>query len=103
MSQTDKVVVLGGAGFIGRYLVAQLRGKTQSLTVVSRRAASAAARDGVRYVNGDVTDDARMTEVLEDATVVYQLTLEGDWARGADSVAKACLRHGVRRLIYAST
>ncbi len=102
MSQTDRVVVLGGAGFIGRNLVSQLRGKVATITVVSRRAAGAAV-EGVHTVNGDVTDGPRMMEILAGATVVYQLTIESDFGKGARNVAEACLRHGVRRLIYAST
>ena len=101
MSQTDRVVVLGGAGFIGRNLVSQLRGKVESITVVSRRAA--VAGDGIRAVKGDVTDSARMMEILAGATAVYQLTIESDFGQGARNVAEACLRHGVRRLIFAST
>ncbi len=103
MSQNDRVVVLGGAGFIGRNLVAQLRGKVDSITVVSRRAASAPGADGVRTVSGDVTDGPRMMELIAGATVVYQLTIESDFGKGARNVAEACLRHGVRRLIFAST
>jgi nucleoside-diphosphate-sugar epimerase len=103
MSQTDKVVVLGGAGFIGRALVSQLRGKVASITVVSRRAGAAPAGDGIRTANGDVTDAARVMEILAGATAVYQLTIESDFGQGARNVAEACLRHGVRRLIFAST
>ncbi len=101
--QTDRVVVLGGAGFIGRNLVDQLRGRVASITVVSRRAAGAASSGELRYANGDVTDGPRMMEILAGATAVYQLTIEGDYGAGARNVAEACLRHGVRRLIFAST
>ncbi len=103
MSQADKVVILGGAGFIGNALVSQLHGKVESITVVSRRAASLPAVVGVRTVNGDVTDGPRMMELLAGATAVYQLTIESDFGQGARNVAEACLRHGVRRLIFAST
>ncbi len=103
MSQTDRVVVLGGAGFIGRNLVSQLRGRVESITVVSRRAAANATREGIRTVNGDVTDGTRMMEILAGATAVYQLTIESDFGQGARNVAEACLRHDVRRLIFAST
>lgn len=102
MAQSDVAVILGGAGFIGRALSARLSGKVRELRVVSRNVAEA-EQPGVRYLRGDVVDAARMLEVIEGATVVYQLTLEGRWIDGAKNVADACVKHGVRRLIFAST
>lgn len=40
--QSDRVVVLGGQGFIGRELVSQLCGKVETVLVVSRALAKAA-------------------------------------------------------------
>jgi nucleoside-diphosphate-sugar epimerase len=102
MAQSDVVVILGGAGFIGRALAAGLRGKVAELRIVSRGAA-APDEPGVRYMRGDVLDAARMAEVIEGATAVYQLTLEGRYTDGARNVAEACVRQGVRRLVFAST
>jgi nucleoside-diphosphate-sugar epimerase len=102
MAQEDVVVILGGAGFIGRALAARLRGKIRELRVVSRKVAPE-DEPGVRYLRGDVLDAARMLEVIEGATVVYHLTLEGHWTDGAKNVADACVQHGVRRLVFAST
>ena len=102
MAQSDNVVILGGAGFIGSNLMDQLRGNVQRIKVVSRKA-SGAQQPGVEYVTGDVCDGPRMMEVVEGADVVYQLTVEVDFRAGATNVAEACVRHGVRRLIFAST
>lgn len=102
MAQTDVVAILGGAGFIGRQLVRALRGKVAEIRVVSRKAWGV-DEAGVRYLQGDVTDAARMSEIIAGATAVYHLTLEGSWAQGAINVAEACVRHRVRRLIFAST
>jgi nucleoside-diphosphate-sugar epimerase len=102
MAQDDVVVILGGAGFIGQALAARLRGNVRELRIVSRKVASQ-NEPGVRYMSGDVLDAARMLEVIEGATVVYQLTVEGRWTDGARNVADACVRHRVRRLVFAST
>jgi len=104
MAEQDTVVVLGGAGFIGRHLVERLRGQVRQLRVVSRRAAGYGdATGGVEYLQGDVGDRERMRELLRGASVVYHLTLEDDYVRGAGNVADACLEHGVRRMVFAST
>ena len=102
MAEQDIVVIFGGAGFIGGALTDKLRGKVKELRIVSRRAVGK-DEPGVHYMRGDVTDAARVSEVIDGATVVYHLTLEGRWADGAKNVADACVRHGVRRLIFAST
>jgi nucleoside-diphosphate-sugar epimerase len=102
MAQTDRVVILGGSGFIGRHLVEKMQGKVQSITVVSRNARGANG-NGVSFVSGDVTDANRMMEIIKSATVVYQLTIEHDFELGVRNVAEACLAHKVRRLIFAST
>jgi nucleoside-diphosphate-sugar epimerase len=102
MAQDDIVVILGGAGFIGRHLVETLRGKVAEIRAVSRKAWGA-DQPGVRYLQGDVTNAARMSEIIAGATAVYHLTIEGSWTAGATNVAEACVRHRVRRLIFAST
>jgi nucleoside-diphosphate-sugar epimerase len=102
MAQDDIVVILGGAGFIGSQLVRTLRGKVKEIRVVSRKA-SGVDEAGVRYLAGDVTDGARMDQVINGATAVFHLTLEGNWLEGATHVAQACVRHRLRRLISAST
>jgi len=102
MAQDDTVVILGGAGFIGTQLMRALRGKVKEIRVVSRKA-SGVEEAGVRYLAGDVSDAARMDEVIRGAAAVYHLTLEEDWLEGVKNVAEACVRHRVRRLIFAST
>lgn len=102
MAQDDVVVILGGSGFIGRHLTEALRGKVKEIRVVSRKAWGN-DEPGVRYLRGDVNNAAGVMEIVAGATVVYHLTLEGSWMEGAKNVAEACVKHGVRRMIFAST
>jgi nucleoside-diphosphate-sugar epimerase len=113
MPSADRAVVVGGAGFIGSHLTSQLGAAGCSVTVVSRSAGSA-GRDtpGVSYVSGAVADADAMMRVIEGASVVYDLSMGGgstwadyerDFIGGARNVARACQRHGVRRLLYASS
>lgn len=112
MPQTDNVVVIGGAGFIGKRLTRRLLEERQRVTVVSRSAARKGDQPDLQYRSGDVGDASRMAEVIEGASVVYDLSMGGglrweDYERevigGAANVARACLKHGVRRLIYTSS
>ncbi|MCE5310973.1 MAG: NAD(P)-dependent oxidoreductase [Acidobacteriales bacterium] len=113
MTQEEHVVVIGGLGFIGRRLTLRLRNAGHSVTVVSRSAASRGTNEaGLAYVSGDVSDAARMAEIIRGASKVFDLSMGGgstwaDYERevigGACNVARACLQHGVRRLVYTSS
>jgi nucleoside-diphosphate-sugar epimerase len=113
VSEAAKAVVIGGAGFIGRPLVRRLLAEGNQVLVVSRSAGSRHSSDArLSYTSGSVTDAARMLEITRGAACVYDLSLVGGatWADverdvigGAANVARACLKNGVRRLIYTSS
>ena len=113
MSQFDRVVIIGGAGFIGKRLTALLSHAACHVVVVSRSSGSRHSSDPrIEYQSGNVTDKARMSELIAGASVVYNLAMSSgaiweDWERdviaGDVNVAEACLEQGVRRLIYTST
>ena len=113
MSQSERVVVIGGAGFIGKRLTALLANQGCHVVVVSR---SSGAREStnprVEYRSGAITDRAQISQLLAGASVVYDLAMPvgmlwEDWERGVIAgginVAEACLENGVRRLIYVSS
>ena len=69
---------------------------------------------GVRYVSGDVTEWPSIDAVLEGVDTVFHVAAKaGMWGRAADyerinvegtrNVLQACLKHGVKRLVYTST
>ncbi|HEX9100595.1 MAG TPA: NAD-dependent epimerase/dehydratase family protein, partial [Polyangia bacterium] len=110
MAKRDSVLVIGGSGFIGRVLVAQLLERGCAVRVMSRRA----GRDdgSVQYVQGDVSDRASILRAADGIDVVYDLSMAfGEtWAdyertmiKGAENVASVVLERGIRRLIYTST
>ena len=113
MAQFERVVVIGGAGFIGKRLSALLAREGCHVVVVSRSLGGRRSADPrIAYQAGSVTDRARLSELIAGASVVYDLAMSSgavwqDWERdviaGAVNVAEACLEHRVRRLIYAST
>ena len=113
MSQSERVVIIGGAGFIGKRLTALLANAGCHVVVVSRSAGKQnSSNPRVEYQSGATTDRERMSELIAGASVVYNLAVAAgkvwaDWERdlitGDMNVAEACLEHGVRRLVYTST
>jgi len=114
-----EVVVLGGTGFIGKRVVADLLEAGRPVTCVVRRTHSLpevvekGARDGrVRLVRGSLEDARELGELLRGAdSVVHLATGGGDtWeqvertmVQGSVTVAEACLAAGVKRFVYVSS
>lgn len=109
MARPDRVLVIGGSGFIGRVLVAQLLERGCDVHVLSRQK----RRGGrVTWHQGDVTDRQSVVAACEGVDVVYDLSKAfGDtwndflksFVQGAENVAHVVLERGIRRLIYTST
>lgn len=106
----DRVLVMGGTGFIGRVLVERLRAGDCEVRVLTRK--SGLVGEGVEYVQGDVADRASIERAVDGREIVYDLSLGGgptwgdfkrDLVDGARTVGEVCLRAGVRRLLYTST
>jgi nucleoside-diphosphate-sugar epimerase len=113
MAQHDDVVVVGGAGFIGRHLVQALKGRARSITVVSRGVIDGHVDpSGIRYRRGDIQSLETAKRVLEGASVVYDLSLPigASWddfhdrcVGCAKNLAEAARQQGTRRVIYTGT
>ncbi|HWE51146.1 MAG TPA: NAD(P)-dependent oxidoreductase [Bryobacteraceae bacterium] len=113
MPQDDKVVVIGGAGFIGSRLTRFLLDEGNTVIVTSRTAGARTSDDPrLSYRSVAVTDAEGISKVIEGANVVYDLSMSGGltWEEhkkevvdSAVHVARACQKHGVRRLIYTSS
>ncbi len=108
----DEVLVIGGAGFLGSHLVRMLRENGNPVRIFSRNAGKGRTEPGIRYIAGAISDAAAVSGAVQGVKVVYDLAAQpvGTWEEirrayvdGARNVAEACLRQGVRRLVYAST
>ena len=113
MPQSDKVVVIGGAGFIGSRLTQFLLDDGNTVVVTSRSAGNRRSNDPrLSYQSVSVSDAAGISRVIEGAAVVYDLSMASGatWEEhkkevvdSAVNVALACRKQGVRRLIYTSS
>ena len=116
-----RVMVTGGAGYIGSVIVRRLLGRGHEVAVYDDlfRGHLAAVPDGTPFEQGDVRDSARLAEALHahgsDAVVhmaalaeVGESVREPAWYRdvnvnGTASVIAAAHAAGVRRLVFSST
>ncbi|WIT14075.1 complex I NDUFA9 subunit family protein [Paucibacter sediminis] len=113
----NKILILGGSGFVGRALCEQLvrqHGGAAAITVPSRRPAAHRGLQvlpGLDMIEADVHDAAQLTQLLRGQDLVVNLVaiLQGDEAaferahvQLPRTLAAACREASVRRLIHVS-
>ncbi len=119
-----QVLVTGGAGFIGTYLVDRLVGQGDDIVVLDnlRRGTRAAIRHqidagAVRFIEGDIRDVDVLRDAMSGAGVVYHLAAQsnvmgaiedGDYsfttnALGTVNVLRLATELGVKRVVFSSS
>src|SRR6185295_13596138 len=111
-----KVLVFGGAGFLGSYVVDALVARGHAVTVYDRRPSPHLPPEA-REIEGDILDAERVAAAVRGAEVVYNfagaanldLSLRDPRTflelniLGNVNVLEGCRRHPVRRFVYASS
>jgi nucleoside-diphosphate-sugar epimerase len=110
------ICVTGGTGFIGGALVRRLLGQRARVRVLARgsRRADALQAKGAEIVRGDLANRAAIERAIEGADIVYHAAakVSGTGTRqeffeanvnGTERMLEACLRQGVRRVVYLSS
>ncbi len=115
LQMSKKVLVFGGCGFLGNYLVEELLAKKYSVLVADLRQS--------QYVNNDIfeqcdiRDKARVEELVHDADIVYNFAGMANLDKAAENPCKtielnvmgnlnvldACMKADAERFIYASS
>jgi UDP-glucose 4-epimerase len=120
--RSERVVVTGGAGFIGSHVAERLLAigadtvVVDDLSVGTRENLEAFERGGGRFVEGDVRDPVAMAGVLDGAAVVLHMACDNLRASlgrpmhthdvnatGSLVTALAAVQAGVTRLVYVSS
>ena len=113
-----RVVVTGGAGFIGSHLSRRLAEKGNDVTIIDDfRTGIIENCAGLKVVEGDICDSAVLNQALRGAEVVYHMAAELGVERivgrdeevwrveveGTRNVLRACVAHDVQRVLLASS
>ncbi len=109
------IVVTGASGLVGGNLVRALLAQGRPVRALVHHDRRALAGLDVEIVSADLTDPVSIEKALRGAEVVYHLAstisismgnwdeVEGVNVRGTHNVIEACLKNGVRRLMYFSS
>jgi len=114
-----RVLVTGGAGFLGSHLCDALVARGDAVRVLDDESSGSAAqlRPGVRFLRGDIRDPAAVSQAVADMDLVFHLAAAvgpalvagdpvGTWSRnviGTATVLDACAQTGARVLIASSS
>ncbi len=108
-----RILVTGATGFLGRALVARLLKNGESIRVLARRTVPALeGNPQVHVVRGDLGDPEAVERAVQGVELVYHVgagmrggteAFESGTVWGTKNVVAACLRYGIKRLVYVSS
>jgi nucleoside-diphosphate-sugar epimerase len=109
-----RALVTGGGGFLGRYIVEQLRQRGDDVTIFARGHYPEVEALGVRAIRGDLRDRRAVAEACRGMDVVFHVAAKaGLWGprqafyavnvQGTEHVIAGCREAGVPRLINTSS
>jgi len=112
--KSEKVLVTGGGGFLGRCLVRRLVDRGDYVRSLARNFYPALAALGVDQIQGNISDSAAVGKACRGVHVVFHVAAKPPpWGKyddyfqtnvvGTRNVIDACLQQRVSGLIYTST
>lgn len=118
----ERILVTGGAGFIGSHLVDALLGKGHKVRVLDNLSTGKisnlpVANAGLELVEGDVADSAVVTEAMRDCSAVVHLAAVASVQASVDdpvsthqanfvgtlNVCESMKKAGIKRVVFASS
>ena len=103
-NQYNKLLVVGGTGFIGQHIVKRALKDKFQITVLSKNALNISNNfDGVNYINADISDKSNLKNQLKERVFDSVINLAGyinhsDYSDGGDLIYKVHF-NGVRNLV----
>ncbi|MEK7485851.1 MAG: NAD-dependent epimerase/dehydratase family protein [Planctomycetota bacterium] len=109
-----KVLVTGGGGFLGSYLVQQLLQRGDQVSVLGRGDYPELRASGVEVLRADLAEKEKIVSACAGKEIVFHVGAKaGFWGRysdyyqtnvvGTQNVLDGCLKHQIRKLVYTSS
>ncbi|MBB64532.1 MAG: 3-beta hydroxysteroid dehydrogenase [Waddliaceae bacterium] len=109
-----KILITGGAGFLGKAIIQQLLQRGETVRTYSRGHYPELIEMGVETFQGDLNDSQTLNKAVESCDAVIHVAAKaGIWGSyksyyksnvlGTKAVIQACLKTGVKRLVYTSS
>ena len=109
-----KILVTGGGGFVGGYIVERLLARGYAVRSIGRSPQPKLVAKGVEVMCGDLTDATAVSAACEGVDAVFHVAARagvwGSWESfygpnviGTRNVLSACRKWQVKRLVYTST
>ncbi|MEA3467085.1 MAG: NAD-dependent epimerase/dehydratase family protein, partial [Thermodesulfobacteriota bacterium] len=109
-----RALVTGGGGFVGSYIVRQLREQGVECLVLGRNPYPQLEAQGVKCLTGDICDASFVVDSFKDVDTVFHVAaLAGIWGKwedyyrinvqGTENVIAACKKNKISSLVYTST
>jgi UDP-glucose 4-epimerase len=115
-SKPKNIIVFGGAGFLGSYVVEELVKRGHKVTVYDRKA-PVGIKNGFQFIEGDIMDGSAVSAAVAGQNAVYNFAGLADLNDSIDrpvetvelnvmgnlNVLEACRAAKVERFVYASS
>jgi dihydroflavonol-4-reductase len=109
------ILLTGGTGFLGQFIVKELLGRGEKLRLLVRDPAKVKAPEGVELAEGDVLDTCSLEKAMEGVTrVIHSAAVVSFWPRrreemkrinveGTANVVNVCLDANIQKLVHVSS
>ena len=112
-----KVLIFGGNGFLGKYLVRELISRKFRVTIFDRSFPKGISKKNFNFIQGDIQNKNKTIKAIKGQKIVYNFAGISDIGDamidpiktskinllGTLNILEGCIKHKVKRFVFAST